>query len=162
MPELPVVADSGPLIALALIGHLDLLRDIYGAVLVPDAVWREVTEAAPERPGAIEMVRSPWLVRTVLSHPPDPLLRAELGLGEAEAIALATELGGRLLLDERKARRIAEIGYVLPVRGTIGTLLLAKKRTLIPALRPLLLQVRSAGYFLSTAIIEAACESAGE
>jgi predicted nucleic acid-binding protein len=60
------------------------------------------------------------LVRTVLSHPPDTLLRAELGLGEAEAIALATELGGRLLLDERKARRIAEIGYGLPVRGTIG------------------------------------------
>ena len=45
---------------------------------------------------------------------------------------------------------------------TIGTLLLAKKRTLIPALRPLLLQVRSSGYFLSTALIEAACESAGE
>ena len=90
------------------------------------------------------------------------MLRAELGLGEAEAIALATELGGRLLLDERKARRIAEIGYGLPVRGTIGILLLAKKRTLIPALRPLLLQVRSAGYLLSTAIIEAARESADE
>jgi hypothetical protein len=65
MPELPVVADSGPLIALALIEHLHLLRDIYGTVLVPNAVWREVTEAAPERPGAIEMVRSPWLVRTL-------------------------------------------------------------------------------------------------
>lgn len=162
MPEPPIVADSGPLIAMALIQHLDLLQDIYGTVLVPDAVWREVTEAAPGRPGAIELVRSSWLIRTVLAHPPDTLLRAELGPGEAEAITLAAELGGRLLLDERKARRIAEIGYGLPVRGTIGTLLLAKKRNLIPAMRPLLLQVRSAGYFLSTALIEAACESAGE
>jgi predicted nucleic acid-binding protein len=57
MPQLLVVADSGPLIALALIEHLHLLRDIYGAEWVPNAVWREVTETAPERPGAIEMVR---------------------------------------------------------------------------------------------------------
>ncbi len=156
MPEPPVVADSGPLIALALVQRLDLLRDIYGTVLVPDAVWREVAESAPDRPGAVELVRSPWLVRTLLAHPPDILLRAELGPGEAEAIALATQLGARILLDERKARRIAEIGYGLLIRGTIGTLLLARKKNLIPAMGPLLLQMQLSGYFLSTALIEAA------
>jgi len=43
MPEALVVADSGPLIAFSLLRRLDLLRDLYTSVLVPEAVWREVT-----------------------------------------------------------------------------------------------------------------------
>jgi predicted nucleic acid-binding protein len=45
VPEGPPVANSGPLIALAMAGRLDLLREICGRVLVPDAVWREVTKS---------------------------------------------------------------------------------------------------------------------
>jgi len=67
-----------------------------------------------------------------------------------------------LLLDERQARRIAEIVYGLSIRGTVGTLVLAKKRGLVPAVRPLLEQARAGGYFLSTALIESACAAVGE
>jgi predicted nucleic acid-binding protein len=79
MPDEAVVADSGPLIALALGQCLHLLRDLYGIVLVPDAVWREVTEAGQGRAGAAEIAAASWLSRTTLGRRSDPLLRAELG-----------------------------------------------------------------------------------
>ena len=92
MPEGPVVADSGPLIAFSLLGRLDLLRDAYTSVLVPEAVWREVTSGAPDRPGVVEIPGCPWLVRTAIAGSVDGLLRAELGPGEAEAITQAVQL----------------------------------------------------------------------
>ncbi len=162
MPEEAVVADSGPLIALALAGCLHLLRDLYGKVLVPDAVWREVTEGGQGRAGAAEIASASWLERTKLDRSPDRLLRAELGSGEAEAITLAADRKGLLIVDERQARRIAEITYGLRVRGTVGTLVLAKRRKLVAEVRPILERMRTSGYFLSNALVEAACESVGE
>ena len=94
-----LVADSGPLIALALAGCLHLLRDLYGKVLVPDAVWREVTEGGQGRAGAAEMASASWLERRKLDRSPDPPLRAELGSGEAEAITLGADRNGLLIVD---------------------------------------------------------------
>lgn len=162
MPEEVVVADSGPLIALALGRCLHLLRDLYGTVLVPDAVWREVTEAGQGKAGAAEIAAASWLARTALGRSPDPLLRAELGPGESEAISLAADRNALLIVDERQARRIAEIAYGLRVRGTVGTLVLAKRRNLVPEVRPVLERMRLGGYYLADALIEAACESVGE
>jgi predicted nucleic acid-binding protein len=162
MPDEAVVADSGPLIALAIGGCLHLLRDLYGKVLVPDAVWHEVTEAGQGKAGAAEIAAAAWLERTRLGRSPDPLLRAELGPGEAEAITLAAERKGLLVVDERQARRIAEMAYGLRVRGTVGTLVLAKRRGLAAAVRPILEKMRQGGYYLSDSLIEAACESMGE
>jgi predicted nucleic acid-binding protein len=111
-----IVADSGPLIAFALLRQLDLLRTLYKSVLVPPAVWAEVTDNS-ERPGAVEVRDADWLERVPAVRTADALLLAELGLGEAEAIYLSIERGGaELLVDERKARRIARVVYNLPVR----------------------------------------------
>jgi hypothetical protein len=162
MPDEAVVADSGPLIALALGRCLHLLRDLYGKVLVPEAVWREVTEAGHGRTGAAEMAAASWLERTTVGRSPDPLLRAELGPGEAEAISLAADRNGLLIVDERQARRIAEMAYGLRVRGTVGTLVLAKRRHLVAEVRPILEGMREGGYYLADTLIEAACESVGE
>ena len=65
----PVVTDSGPLIALASVGQLDVLSVLYTSVLVPEAVWREVTEAGVGRPGARELVTTSWTTRVTI----DPL-----------------------------------------------------------------------------------------
>jgi predicted nucleic acid-binding protein len=162
MADQVVVADTGPLIALALAGCLDLLRELYGRVLVPDAVWHEATQDGGARPGAAEISTASWLERTKLNRAPDALLRAELGPGEAEAVSLATERDALLIVDERQARRIAEIVYGLRIRGTIGTLVLAKRRHLVAEVRPILERMRAVGHFLSTVLVEAACGSVGE
>jgi uncharacterized protein len=161
-----IVADSGPLIAFALLRQLDLLRTLYKSVLVPPAVWAEVTDNS-ERPGAVEIREADWLERVPAVRIADALLLAELGLGETEAICLSIERGGerggaQLLVDERKARRIARVVYNLPVRGTIGTLAAAKRAGLIPAVRPLLVDLVARGYFIAPSLVETACAELGE
>jgi predicted nucleic acid-binding protein len=93
--------------------------------------------------------------------------RSECTVGEIAAPIRNALVGGPfgsdLVSDDYVATGVPVIrGANMDKVAGWGALLLAKKRTLIPALRPLLLQVQSAGCFLSTAIIEAACESAGE
>ena|SRR5579862_7649920 len=164
MPERgSIVADSGPLIALALIEHLDLLQQLFGNILVPQAVFREVVLEGVGRPGAHEIATAQWVARVDLQPPPDRLLLEELEIGEAEAITLAVRSQASLiLLDERRGRRIAEMAYGLRVRGTIGILIMAKQSGLVSSIRPLLEALRSRGNFISSELIDIACQEAGE
>ena len=159
----PVVSNTGPLIALSSIGKLDLLAMLYGSVLVPEGVFQEVTVDGRGRAGAAEVAAAAWISRVRLNRPPDALLLNEVGLGESEAITLAVQDGARLLLiDDRAARRIAEVSYGLRVKGAAGILVAAKHRGLIPAVRPLLEGMREGGYYLSDRLIAAACHYARE
>ena len=118
MLEGPVVCDTGPLIALSLIDHLQVLQRLCSRVLVPRAVFDEVLAGGSERPGFQAILSADWF-ELVEDVGLDPLLAAELGAGEAAVIASAYEVGARLvLLDDRKARRIAVGAYKLRVKGT--------------------------------------------
>ncbi|HEV8714800.1 MAG TPA: DUF3368 domain-containing protein [Candidatus Binatia bacterium] len=87
----------------------------------------------------------------------------ELGDGEAEAITLAVRRKAKLLLmDDRRARRVAELAYGLRVKGVAGVLVAAKRRGLITTVRPLLEAMRAHGYYLSQRLIESACREVGE
>ena len=128
-----------PLITLAGIELLDLLAHLYGEVWVPRIVLDEYQAKAP--PTEPDLARLPWLrvVDEVVIDPALPLLDA----GEAAALSLAQSTKARLiLLDERKARRIAaRMG--LPVAGTLAVLLLRSQQGLIAAVRPYLIQMQS-------------------
>ncbi|HEX9942634.1 MAG TPA: DUF3368 domain-containing protein [Thermoanaerobaculia bacterium] len=163
MGEGPVVCNAGPLIALAIVGRLDLLEKLYRRVLVPEAVFQEVTGTGIGRIGATEVSAAAWLERVPGGTLPEPLLAKELGAGEAQVIAVAHRIGSKLvLIDERRARRIAEEAYGLRVRGSAGILVAAKRIGLLPAVRPLLERMRSQGYYLSRRLIERATKEAGE
>lgn len=163
MPDGPIVCNTGPLIALTIVGHLDLLASLYRRVLVPAAVFQEATGAGVNRMGAREIAAASWLERIPDSLLPEPLLAEELGPGEAAVIAAAHRLrAGLVLLDERRARRIAEQAYKLRVKGSAGVLVAAKKAGLIPAVRPLLERMYAHGYFLSQRLVERATAEAGE
>ncbi|HEX7184057.1 MAG TPA: hypothetical protein VF756_19660 [Thermoanaerobaculia bacterium] len=109
MPEGPIVCNAGPLIALSMVGHLELLGQLYEHVLVPEPVVREVVGAGAGRLGAAEVKAATWMEQIRVEPPPDPLLAQELGPGEAGVIASAHRLQAQLvLINERRARRIAE------------------------------------------------------
>jgi hypothetical protein len=134
-----VVANAGPLIALARIGQFELLRSLYGQLHIPPAVRDEVVISARGRPGAEEVDAAAWIhtvdVRDVTAV---QLLRERLDAGESAAIVLAIQLAADLLIiDEARGRRVAE-SRGLNKTGTIGTLIAAKKRGLVAEVTPLL------------------------
>ena len=152
MPEGPTIADTSCLIGLEAIGRLELLKQLYGNVMIPTAV---AVEWKPHPPGwiSIETVRNRSLVR---------LLGNRLGAGEAETIALAVERGARrIILDDKQARRIAQ-QYELPLTGTVGVILRAKERGLLSAVKPILGELRQNGFSISDGLLTEALRLAGE
>ena len=149
-----VIADTGPLIALGRAGCLKLLRDLYQGILIPPAVHDEL-HLGSGRPGAeqsADALEQGWFQVQELSAGSTPSL-SELVLildrGEAEAILLAEEVNCKfLLIDEKKGRAIATRRGV-PVVGTAGVLLAAKKRGLLDAVVPNLKRLEQAGYRMS-------------
>ena len=153
---MPAISDSSPLILYSRIGRLEILRAIFFEILIPPAVHDEIVRAGSGRHGAVEVSAAPWIrVCPITLQERVAALSAALGRGEAEAIALAAELGGQLplLLDDNAGRRIAR-GRGLGVLGSARVLVLAKQRGLILVVRPLLDDLRSAGLYLSTAIYQ--------
>ena len=145
-----VVADAGPLIALAKIGQFNLLRSLYDQLHIPPTVRDEVVTSKRGRPGAEEVDTSVWIhevdVRDVTAV---QLLRERLDAGESEAIVLAIQLAADLLLiAEARGRRVAEARGLKKI-GTIGTLIAAKNRGLVPEVTPLLDDLRAAGFRMS-------------
>lgn len=158
-----VVADTSPLAALSEVGLHTLLPQIFGGVTVPEAVWLEL-DAARTLPHRESLLREPWLGRVVVQNRDlVTALRQTLGAGEAEAIALALQVHADvLLIDERLGRHTAE-RFGLRVVGTVGVLVEAKKRKLIPSLRPLLDRLRDeAHFYLSEALHERILRDQGE
>lgn len=157
-----IIADSGPLISLALIGHLDLLRQLYQQVLVPPAVWHEVTVKGWGMPGAETVSQLTWLE----IRKPEPQVLQPLSilvdLGEAEAIALAQTITDSIvLLDDSQARRVAE-RFNIPRIGTLGILRRAKKRELITAIRPHVEFLKANNIYMADNLVAAVLRDVGE
>ena len=157
------ISNSSPLILYAQIGRLELLHSLFDEVFVPPAVWREVVTASHDRVGAIEVRQAGWIVHVPLPDPGLPPLLANLDPGEAEAIALASSFRPevQILLDDRRARRVAR-NLGLKVVGSAGVLGLAKDVGLISAVRPVLFDLRSAGLFLSEGTVRELLRISGE
>jgi predicted nucleic acid-binding protein len=106
--------------------------------------------------------RAQW-IRVVPSQPADDLLTALLDAGEAAVIALAREQGiGVVLIDERKARKVARDVYRLHPIGTARILVEAKRNGLLAEVAPALQELRRAGYWIHEDIVQAALREAGE
>ena len=134
-----VVSDTTPISELTKVGYLNLLRDLFGQVVIPQEVYAELMTGSHS--AKVIVPRLNWLeVREVGDTQQLKVLQLEsnLDLGEVAAIILAEELKAtQLLIDERAARRIA-LARQLPVIGTVGILVLAKQRGLIESVKTIL------------------------
>ncbi|MGH7137585.1 MAG: DUF3368 domain-containing protein [Pirellulales bacterium] len=149
-----VISNASPLIALEQIGQLALLEQLFNSVVVPPAVVREVSASV-----ALPV----WIAEQALSQPVGPrILNASLGAGETEAISLSLEVRARLLiLDDRPARRLAQ-ALGLSIIGTLGVLLAAKQRNLLPAVRPSLAALLQFDFRIAPALYDQVLRDAGE
>ena len=101
-----VVADTGPVNYLVLIGQIDLAHALYGTLLIPPAVCRELLR--PETPTAVRQWAANLPAWAEVRSPQDASRFSELGPGEREAICLALELQADwILIDEIEGRRTA-------------------------------------------------------
>ena len=163
---MPVVSDTSPISNLAIIEKLDLLRDQFQKILIPEAVDRELKALSnPRARAAVESALAEgWLeVRTVRPLPLTKLLSLNLHEGESEAIALAIEVNAsRLLLDEREARAAAQV-LNLKITGVLGVLLRAKQQGDIVILGLVMEQLRKeAHFFIAPDLERRLLASAGE
>ena len=162
-----VVSDASVLICLGAVRQLHLLQDFYQIIIVPHAVWQEVTAVGASLPGARNAVHAKqegWL--TIQSPSNQSLvanLRASLDAGESEAIALASELGAALLLIDETEGRTAARGLGLAVTGTLGVLIRAKQAGKLAALKPILdAMIRHHSFRLGRTLYEQTLKQVGE
>ncbi len=142
MPEQAIV-DTSVLIALEKINMLEVLCEIYHQIVLVEAV---ISEFGPPQIDcyATQKVKSP-MVRLLVRD-------LNLGRGEAECITLATEIGLTLILDDLKARKVAET-LDLKITGTIGVLLKAEKMALIPSAYDKTIELKNKGFHVSDQLL---------
>jgi predicted nucleic acid-binding protein len=144
-----VIADTGPIISFSVIDKLDLLEKIFGQVVIPEAVWSELEQyiAKLSIPKALEYRNH---VVAVAKRVP---FEAKFGDGETEAIQLFREINADfLLVEDKKAREFAETHSISCI-GTPGILELAKRKGLIPVLRPLFIELLAKGRYFSLSLL---------
>lgn len=161
MLDKPVVVNNTPLVALWVLGRLDLFERLYGEILIPQAVYEEfvATERALRQAG---LDSAPWIKVVSLTDPQRARVYVGLDQGEAQVLALAQERAARLvIIDERKGRRYAR-RLDMPLAGALGVLLLAKERGLVQDLAPLIKELQDAGLYLEQVLVTRVLTLAGE
>ena len=136
------VSNSSPLIYLAKIGRLNLIKEVYGKIWIPEAVFDEAVTKAKTlhilNASLIEKAVGQWItkesVRPEISSEYGFLdLNEKLGLGEKEALKLCKQLNvGFFIVDDKEARSIARILKIKPI-GTCGMLIQANRLGVISA-----------------------------
>lgn len=159
-----IVADTGPILYLVKTGRLELLQQLYGRVVIPTEVWKELVEGKPH-PEEEALLRAATWLHVDPSADASPLLselQDEVDDGEAAAIALALHLHGDLVLvDDLKGRHESE-ARGLHVCGTVGILIEARRKGFFSLLRPVLDELRGAGSWIDLKLYRRALELVGE
>jgi uncharacterized protein len=160
-----IVSDTGPIIGLAKIGKIDLLKSIAEEVLIPPMVYRELFGRFGRESDQIDLALSDFIqIKSDLkSDLATERVLADLDEGEKQAISLAFTIGKDvlLLLDDRAGRQAAK-KLNIPTTGLVGLLLLAKEKGIAKDIGFFIDELRDNGYWLSDEIVSIAKKLAGE
>lgn len=145
-----VVSNTSPLLNLAIIEHLFLVREQFAEIIIPTEVKKElrINENLPGSQILKEAIETDWIkVRSLKAADFMQVLRRDLDKGEAEAIALAVELKSDwLLLDEKEGRRIARL-LGLKVTGILGIILRGWYEGKVSSVKEVIEQLRTQAHF---------------
>ncbi|MDR1176070.1 MAG: DUF3368 domain-containing protein [Treponema sp.] len=140
---------------------MDILKALYKTILVPQAVYQEI-EAGKDRSFYTDLGKLDWITIKHIKSPHERMYLFDLDDGEAETLILAQEQNADLvIIDEKCGRRYAgQLG--IPVTGTIGILLKAKKQGIITGIAPLLQELIDKQSWIGAELVKKAIELAGE
>src|SRR3954464_3346474 len=152
-----LVVNASPLIFLGNAGHLDLLRATGASrIIVPQAVFDEVTTTHHSDRAAAALAESDWIEHFARIEVPPTITEWDLGSGESAGIAAALQItGSRPVIDDLAGRRCA-LAVGLDVMGTLGVVISAYRRGEIKHPQQVLLDLRASGMWLSDRVIESA------
>ena len=160
MPK--VVVNSTPLIALCGIGQLDILQKLYHEIIIPAAVYREVTAIEDSACRQIKLAEKWIRIEQIGDHTEKKMYKAKLHEGEVEVMILAQEKQADLvIIDDNAAKKTAK--YLgLTVTGTLGVLVKAKRCNIIDRLYPLLAEMKQNGFYMDASLESAVLKQVGE
>lgn len=155
------VINASPLILLGKLGRNDLLESLARQVIVPQAVFQEVAAGASGDAAMKEALdwATPRVHDDILIPP--SILGWDLGAGESQVLAHCLAGGHRAVLDDGEARAAAKV-HSVPLVGSLGVILRARKAGLIPAARPLVERLIECGSYLSADLVRKALHKVGE
>lgn len=160
MPVDRVVINASPLIVLFKSGQAELLPQLFCEILVPQAVWREVS-APQDDVASRQLPASAWAVSVEVLVNPE-IAAWDLGAGESAVLSYGMQHSGyRAVVDDAAARRCARTLGIATL-GTGGVLVLAKRQGLIDSVGERLNRLQEAGLWLSESIIALLKQQAGE
>jgi predicted nucleic acid-binding protein len=156
------VINASPLILLSRGGHLRLLTAFAEEIVVPGPVATEILQRGPSDVTAKALEETSWLRRAPAPVVPERVLAWGLGPGESSVLAyVLANPGVEAVIDDLAGRKCAT-ALGIPVRGTLGCVLAAKQRGVIPAARPVIEDLLRGGLYLSRDVIDEALKRVGE
>ena len=144
-----VIVNSTPLITLSKINRLELLKELYGEITIPEAVFHEVTAKNDGIKRKLLESRAWVHVQQISDDSDKRMYKAKLHDGEVEVMILAQEVKADLVIIDDNAARKTAIYLGLPLTGTIGVLLRAKEKGMIPRVMPLVENLEQNGMYVS-------------
>ena len=155
-----VVADASPLVALAACDCLDVLEKLFGEVKVSDAVYEEVTVHNKLGSDRLKNYLQGKVVNADLASL--VIQGSSLDKGELSSMVLYKKLqADYLLIDEKLGRRIAKLNNI-KVIGSLGVLIEAKKKGIIPCIKPQIDILRASTVYFSATLLDHALKMTNE
>lgn len=158
-----VVVNTTPLIALSHVGQINLLKELYGEIIIPEAVYKELsvkTESVCKKAvdSSLDWIR----VEKIKNLMAREMYKTQLHDGEVEVMILSKEIKADVvIIDDANAKKYAKY-LKLPVTGTLGVLIRAKREGYIDRLEPILRQMTERGIYISQSLIELCLKQTGE
>lgn len=150
-----VIVNTTPLIALCHVGHLDILQKMYGEIMIPRAVYRELSQKEDSVCKKQVDCSLDWIhIEGIENQMAKTMFKTQLHDGEVEVMILAKEKNADIvIIDDANAKKHAKY-LKLSVTGTLGVLIKAKKKGYIRELKPIIQEMIDKNIYISPKLME--------